>query len=638
MSDFNPFESINSLISGNIVATKRCHVTGSIYMEEAPNEVVFIESPLFLDAPKLFDEQYNVVRDFFELLCPQCNDLSYNARGYFTVDETMPRDQQILFEYGRCPRCKLEKKIIAPKLRNYHELIGIWGMRSGKSTLAASIAAAIIHVLLCTDKLQEKLGMVKTQDLFYSFLATSKDQSAETVYGIFRGMYDASPWFQRHRKMLLDLETSDPALRRGMLYAESGNELDFKYRHIVIQSLHSNSQSLVGRTRIGCVIDELAHFDSGESKRSANEVYRAMKNALITVDSLVKRKQEQGIYTFPIPRLISISSPMYAEDKIMTLEKESARQPRVFATKKATWEVNPTITREDLEERYMSDPVGAERDFGVNPPGAENPLIQDPRLVDICVDVHKKPIVITREKFFDLSVQDEIFNYLVLELIDVKFNNLVDYVIHCDPGKKKDSFCIALGHKDNDVTVIDAALEARPIYKGNAQKLQPREVFFPGMTDLILELHRRLTLKAVTFDRWNSAEQIDRLRQAKILTVGKNLDRDDHVLFAESIRAQKVKLLPKEDEFLDPRVTRNMPCAKALSELKALNDTGKKVDHLPGGTNDMIQCYVGIHRLLNSPEKLFDRKDMSLQNRKRAMRHISQRGSVGKVIRLKRFI
>jgi hypothetical protein len=638
MNDFNPFESINNLISGGIVATKRAHVTGSIYMEEAPNEVAFIESPEFLDTPKLFDAQYDVVRDFFELLCPQCNLLSNNERGYLTVHPDVPREQQVLFEYGKCPICKLEKKTIAPQLRNYHELIGIWGMRSGKSSLAGAIAGAIIHSLLCIDKLQEKLGMVKTTELFYSFLATSREQTAQTVYGIFRGMYDASPWFQRHKKMLMDLEVSDPNLRRGHLYSESGSEIEFKYRHITVQSMHSNSGTLAGRTRIGCVIDELAHFDSGESKRSATEVYRVMKNSLVTVDSLVKRKQEQGNYTFPIPRLISISSPMYSEDKIMTLEKESVRQTRVYATKKPTWEVNPTITREDLEERYISDPVGADRDFGVNPPGAENPLITDPRLVDVCIDMNKKPIIITRDKFFDLQVQDNLFNYIVLELLDVKFNNLVDYVIHCDPGKKKDSFCLAMGHKDGDVTIMDAALEARPIHKGNAAKLLPREVFFPGMTDIILELNRRLTLRAVTFDRWNSAEQIDRLRHAKILTVGKNLDRDDHVLFAESIRAQKVKLLPKEDEFLDPRITRNMPCAKAISELKSLNDNGKKVDHLPGGTNDMIQCYVGIHRLLNSPEKLFDRKDMALQNKKRAMRHISRGPTVGKVIKLKRFI
>jgi hypothetical protein len=92
MDKFDPFSSINNLISGEIATTKRCHLASSIYLEEAPNELEFIEGENFLGAPTLFPVQYEIVRDFFELLCPQCNDVE----RIHTLND-IPREDQILF-------------------------------------------------------------------------------------------------------------------------------------------------------------------------------------------------------------------------------------------------------------------------------------------------------------------------------------------------------------------------------------------------------------------------------------------------------------------------------------------------------------------------------------------------------------
>ena len=72
--------------------------------------------------------------------------------------------------------------------------------------------------------------------------------------------------------------------------------------------------------------------------------------------------------------------------------------------------------------------------------------------------------------------------------------------------------------------------------------------------------------------------------------------------------------------------------AKALWELKKLNDDGVKVDHPPNGSNDMIQCYVGVHRLLSNPDAVISMQEIQRNNRASANRIGNRR--LGSVVRL----
>jgi hypothetical protein len=104
--DKEVFAGIGDLLSGK---TTIAHVVqGLVPLKKAPNAVIFIESNEFLEGPTLHDPQYEIVRDFFELLCPVCNDI---ARIHSVND--VPRDKQILFEYDICPKCKFEKNLHA---------------------------------------------------------------------------------------------------------------------------------------------------------------------------------------------------------------------------------------------------------------------------------------------------------------------------------------------------------------------------------------------------------------------------------------------------------------------------------------------------------------------------------------------
>lgn len=633
------FAGISGLLDGHVQVKPRSK--GRVQLELAPNPLEFIESSKFLDGPQLHYPQYAVVRDFFELLCPKCNNLE---EIYSKIDKQMigaPDDEamkyrvkQTLFRYNVCPKCGFNKMHNPRQFNNYNELIGVVGMRGGKSVLVACMSAAIIHELLCVDGLQEKLGLVKSQEIDGAFVAASGEQASETIYGHFRGFYDNSPWFQNYRRALLDLEILDGNLRRGDLYWQTEKSIHFKEKHIRIKSLTSNSGSIAGKTRIFAVIDELSRMDAGDSKRSATEVYRVLKRSLITIKASVERLRRQSVYNVPDARMFCISSPMFEDDKSMLLLKQAEKSDKMFAFHRTTWEFNPDISKEDLADEFSTDPLGAERDYGANPPGAENPLVVNKALIEICIDKYRKSNLFVREVFFDEVLDEFKFSYVKPEILDVQYKNLVEYVIHCDPGQRQDSFCLAIGHLDADNTVIiDGAIECRPIHKNNRQGLPPREVYFPAMTDIILKLSKILSIRFLSYDRWNSTEQIHRLRTGRILAFQKNLSRDDHIRFLNSMSENKLSFPARENDFIDPSIARNMPCAKALWELKRLNDDGVKVDHPPGGSNDMIQCYVGVHRLLLHPEEVISIPELKKEQRKQRIRG-SRNRKIGKVVKL----
>ena len=354
-------------------------------------------------------------------------------------------------------------------------------MRGGKSVVVACMCAWVLHELLCVDNLQERLGIVRSQEIDGAFVAVSAEQATETIYSHFRGFYDESPWFQNYKRALRDLEISDPTFRRGDLYWETDRYILFADKKIRIKSLTSNSGSIAGKTRIFAVIDELSRMDGGDSKRSANEVYRVLKRSLLTIKAAADNLRKQGVYDIPDARMFCISSPMFDDDKSMQLLKQAQETKSMFAFHRSTWDFNPEINRELLADEFAADPIGAERDYAANPPGALNPFVRNPDIIEVCIDDALLNCLFVRESDYDEEVRGVLFRYIKMELEKFTYKNLFDYVIHCDPGQTSDSFSLAIGHKTDGIVYVDGAIEARPIPKNQRGGSVAREVYFPAM-------------------------------------------------------------------------------------------------------------------------------------------------------------
>ena len=534
-----------------------------------------------------------------------CNDLENIAR--------IPRPDQVLFEYGVCPKCGTQKDDLVESLHFHNTMIGVVGMRSGKSMCTAMICASYLHEVLCVTNLQEKYGLAGTQVLDGTFAAAAGKQASETVWGQFKGLYESSPWFQNYRTQMMDTEIADPSLRRGHLYRETDTSIYFREHRIRLSSVTSNSSTQAGRTRLFAVIDELSRFDSGSSKRSATEVYRALDNSLLTVRKGATRARKKGML-LPDGVLVCISSPIFSEDKSMQLLKDALKDPKMYSFHKATWEFNPTIEKEDLASVLERDPVAYERDFGAKPPGAENPFVRDQNIIDISIDKSRKSVFTLKEEFFDTTLKNGdkeiVYRFLKILVLQAKLSTMVGYHLHCDPGETGDSFCIAIGHGEKGKVIIDGAIEAKPLLKVAHKASQARSIHFPSMVDILLTLAKKYKI-TVSYDKWNSADQIHRLIDAGVPALGKNLTREDHINFLHAMQNGTISFPATEKENVEPEVDRNVPCATAIYQLRRLEDNGVKVDHPTGGHNDMIQCYVGVHRAIHNPDFVANKGDLT---------------------------
>jgi hypothetical protein len=639
----NMFSSLDDIIQGKkLQPLKKVAKHELIQLVKAANPIEFIESEEFLGASQLFPMQMEIICKFFELWCPHCNDIPNipSAIGK-SRDEYQPiRDKFILFEHGICPTCGLLKSEIAPNMHNYRELVLCLGMRSGKSALAAMLSAWILHEYLCIPVLQKKLGLEVGQPLEITFCAASGSQAQDTSFGQLRAMMDSSKWFQDLKEALRLVESSNPKYRREDLYRESDSMINYRYFGIKIRSVTTSSSTQAGRTRLLAVIDELSRLNSTTSKISANEVFRVLDHSLITVRSAVKRRRERKQWDIPDSKMIVVSSPLYSTDKTMELIAHAKKSEESLGFKLPTWEVNPLVLKEDLKESFYRDPLGAKRDFGADPPSAENPFLEEPRLLDLCIDTGRSQMFCNaRETRFDQNVQDQIFKYVGVNIGNFKFQNLKKYTMHLDAGLKSDSFCMCIGSMDQKTgnVIIEGCWELRPYSD------EDRRVYFPGVLDILLKLNSLLSISFITYDQWNSTEQIQRLLSNNVMAAQKGVNRDDFIKFKQSISTGKIRFPQLEVDGYNPSQNRNVPVASLIYQIKHLNDNGIKVEHspIPYEHDDMAQCAVAVHRNLVTPELVISSstsKQMKEIQRVQQIRSQQQRSSIGQVVKIKRFI
>jgi len=573
----------------------------------AKNIIEWITHPRFLDMSSIWEypQQFEIVRDFFEIWCPSCN--SPETRDCSQQDP-VDLGAQILLENGKCPKCGITKLDLQTRdsIHNFNELVGAAGRRGGKSVvLGAFIATYTLHRALCIENLWQYYGLIPGQSIEMTFIAAAAQQAKDTIWQTFKNAIDHSPWFTKYIKQLKFAEKKTPGVHTEDFFRETDLRLEFKIKHLNCVALNSNSASAVGRTNLFVALDELAKFDHTSSKRSADEVYKSMKKGLKTIQSAADAKRQKGIID-PLDAIMgSISSPMWADDKIMRLVKAAEETQRIFAFHKSTYEMNPQITRESTADDYIEDPIGAMRDYDAIPPDAFNAFIPDSHVIEASYDNSLTPILTYQEHF----VEENNFKYVAIKLAHCLSDKMTRRVIVCDAGRKKDSFGMSIAHLDSKTgqVVYDAIIEIRPISR-NEIGSTPREVHFDSVLEFVKELNKYIFLEMIAYDRWASVSHIQTLRSLNFNVLEFNVNYEAYIRFRKALAWGKLRLLPPEKgaEKSDIRRVRGYPVAKAMYELRTLQEVmGKKVEKSSRSSDDLIQTLVGCNLLLTaSPEEL----------------------------------
>jgi hypothetical protein len=195
---------------------------------------------------------------------------------------------------------------------------------------------------------------------------------------------------------------------------------------ITIEVTTASFRSVRGRTVVAALLDELAFWQSDESANPDSEVIAAIRPSMSTI---------------PDSMLLLSSSP-YARRGAL-YQSHSAHFGKeddpVLVFQAPTALVNPLIDRSIIDDAYLADPSSAASEYGA----------------EFRTDL---------EAFVSLDILQSCVSPGVIERPPTGGDTR--YAAFLDPagGSGKDSFTLAIGHKDkdSDLVVVDCIREARP--------------------------------------------------------------------------------------------------------------------------------------------------------------------------------
>jgi hypothetical protein len=582
----------------------------------AKNVIEFALSPEYMNTLLFARQAEQAVRLFLDY-CPACTDKDFIED--VPVDASMGtfRSKVILLEHGVCPSCQKNRCELFETIP--YELVSCLGQRSGKTALAGGIIFPYyVHRFLEIKNPSQYYGLMSNTLFQMTFVAVTATQAYETLWQQFKQSLLSSPWFKDYMKKLKDVE-KERDYEKGTLIKVMDTLIWFGNKQLGISYAAADMKSLRGRTRVAAGIDELGWFNSKEAVRAnADETYAALANSLRTVRSAADKLWKNGDYKALPGLMVNISSPSSLFDKIMRLLKEGERDKRKACFHLASWEANPNITRESLHSDEMNNPVVFWRDFGAQPPVANNPFIESASAI--------KDLNSGRKALFNWKteyVKDKVTNknrYVGAKLITSQFTDrMTPRIITVDGGETQNAFAINVMHMErsadsteSEFTIYtDAVIEVRPEKIKETEETIP--VHFPSMFQIILDLCNRqtgLNIRAVLYDRWQSTGEVQRLRDLRIKAERYSPKEQDfknfrNLVYSGNFRTPKWEYDSVDElDITDLMQVRAAPYTHLALQCATVREIGRKVVKPEAGDDDLFRtCVLGAYYLLENKKE-----------------------------------
>jgi hypothetical protein len=519
--------------------------------EEIPVDIEeFVQSEAYLGMPHLSDYQYQLIR----------------ASSQIYKESTLYN----LYDMQKARRRWEE---------TCNEVIACLGKGSGKDFTSTIACAYIVYLLLCLRNPAKYFGKPDGDSIDILNIAINSAQANNVFFKGFKSRIEGSPWFAGR-------------------YSVKAGQIVFD-KNINVYSGHSEREAWEGYNLLYCVLDEISGFalestSGNEQAKTAEAVYQMYR---ASVDSRFPAEGKVVLLSFPRFKNDFISqryeSVIAQKDVVQrhhvfkidpdlpdNIEENKFRIdwdedhivsyviPRVYALKRPTWEVNPTRRIEDFTTAFYTNPTDALSRFACMPPDAIDAFFKD------------------REKVNSVFVRPNGVDEYGVFRADFNPKPDVRYFIHVDLAQKHDHCAVALAHVERFVQkkIGGHINEVLPYIVVDAVRWwtpKPgKDVDFADVRDYITGLKRRgFDLRLVTFDRWNSEDQMKYLRgvgiNSEILSVAKKHYEDlSWVIYDQRIVGPDIELLRKE--LLSLRI---MP-----------ND---KIDHPRNGSKDLADATCG---------------------------------------------
>lgn len=480
-----------------------------------------------------------------------------------------------------------EEEVCEEELRQVTELVLMLGKGAGKDFLASGILAYMCYLLCCMNDPHKHFNFGQDEPIDLMNVAINAYQANNVFFKKFKARLLNCRWFKR--------VSHYP--EKPTEFQLTKNQIRF-YKNITAHSAHSEADSFEGFNPLIVIFDEIGGFEL----ENAKDCYSTLRS------SAISRYNNQML-------LIFISFPRSQEDFMMQKYNEAKENndPQVYSMIGKSWEVNPKIKRESLQRDYDRDPEGAQMRYECIPPAYREGLFQFPEKVDEVVKVGKKsqcPKLLVQEKITTRTLHNGMQKHFTgLELYNLALDPQYIYYLGGDGGVETDSYVITLMHaepttvevvENNEVVVKwfnkpveDLILQWRPSKKDRLP------VDLLNVADIIEQICQQVFVKKALFDKFNSAEVVQRLISYGVDAEDKNWSNPFQVQLYTNLKGliytAQIELLDHTSD--DDRI---LDANEELKAIKLIN--GNKVDHDADKAKDFSDARAGAAWLCSMDE------------------------------------
>ena len=523
---------------------------GEEFDEKPVDLKTFVRSPEYLGLPELSDYQYTLIEKSSQIY----------------------KDTTLIKLFG-----EEEGRIRFKQTAN--EVVAQLGKGSGKDYCSTIAVAYIVYLLLCLKDPATYYGKPPGDSIDIINIAINSQQASNVFFKGFKTRIDKSPWFAGK-------------------YTDKASEVKFD-KAITVHSGHSEREAWEGYNVIVVILDEISGFaienttghDQAKTGAAIYDMYRASVdsrfpdfgkvillsfprykndyiqqryNAVVAeVETVVRDHKFKMDEELPDGTVGNEFEIQWEEDHIV-----SYKIPKVYALRRPTWEVNPVRKIDDFKVAFFTNPLDALSRFACMPPDAVDAFFKSKEKVEKAFNkAHLAVDNFGRLEEWFLPDPDK------------------EYFIHVDLAQKHDHCAVAMAHVNKwvNVKVTDTYSQPAPIVEIDAVRFwtptKDKSVDFTEVKDYILSLKTRgFKIRVCTFDRWNSHDMMQQLKQyginTEILSVAKKHYDDMAMVVAEErVVGPHIPLLI--DELLQLRIMRD------------------KVDHPRKGSKDLADAVCG---------------------------------------------
>ena len=519
--------------------------------DERPVDLrTFVTSPDYLGLPPLSDHQYTLIEKSSQIY----------------------KESTLIKLFGEQEGSRMFKQTC-------NEVIAQLGKGSGKDYSSTIAVSYIVYLLLCLKDPATYYNKPPGDTIDIINIAVNAQQANNVFFKGLKTRIERSPWF---------IGKYDP----------KASEIRFD-KNVNVYSGHSEREAFEGYNVIVVVLDEISGFatdnttghDQAKTASAIYDMYRASvdsrfpdfgkvillsfprfkndpiqkfyESVISEKETLIRSKVLKMVEDLPDGTDGNEITVEWEEDHIV-----SYKIPKVFALKRPTWEINPTKSIEDFKVPFYKNMQDALGRFACMPP----------EMIDAFFKSREKI-----EKAFNRA-HHAVDGFGRLEDWFIPDPDK-EYFMHVDLAQKHDHCAVSMAHVSKwvNVKVTDNYSQPAPIVEVDAVRYwtptPDKSVDFTEVKDYILSLRTRgFNIRVCTFDRWNSHDMMQQLKQyginTEILSVAKkHYDDMAMVVLEERLNGPHVPLLIDE-----------------LLQLKIMRD---KVDHPRKGSKDLADAVCG---------------------------------------------